>query len=103
MPIGQAAGASQSHSAVDLVNMLSAGSHTPSGSVAGHEAVRAVQQAISDLPEDCRQAVQLRLLEGKSLDEVASAMDRSPRAVQGLVDRARKKMRAALGRLSLYQ
>jgi RNA polymerase sigma-70 factor (ECF subfamily) len=93
----------QSRSVSDLVELLSAGSHTPSRSVAGHEAVQAVQNAIRDLPADYRQAVQLRLLDGMSLEDVATAMNRSPRSVQGLVDRAKKKMREALGRLSLYQ
>ncbi len=65
--------------------------------------MRAVQNTIAQLPEDYRHAVQLRLLEGRSLEEVAEAMDRTPRAVQGLIDRAKKKMRADLGRLSLYQ
>jgi RNA polymerase sigma-70 factor (ECF subfamily) len=71
--------------------------------VAGHEAVKAVRDAIRDLPEDYRQAVELRLLEGRSLEETAEAMNRSARAVQGLVDRAKRKMRAALVRLSLYE
>ena len=93
----------QGSSVADLVDLLSAGSHTPSGSAARHEAVAAVQHAINSLPEDYRQAVELRLLAGKSLEETANIMGRSPRAVQGLVDRARKKMRAELGRLSLYE
>ncbi len=62
----------QASSMADLVDMLSAGSHTPSRSAARHEAVAAVQQAIDHLPEDYRQAVQLRLLEGRTLEEVAS-------------------------------
>ena len=90
-------------SVTDLVEMLSAGSHTPSRSVARHEAVAAVQEAIDALPEDYRQAVELRLFSGKSLTETAAVMHRSPRAVQGLVEREKKKMRAALGRLSLYE
>lgn len=93
----------ESRALVDLVELLSAGGGTPSQSVARHEAVRAVQQAIEDLPDDYRQAVQLRLIEGKCLDEVAAVTGRSPRAVQGLVDRAKKKMRAGLGRLSIYE
>lgn len=68
----------------------------------GHEAVRAVLDAIDALPDDNQQAVQLRLLQGKSLQETAELMHRSPRAIQGLVDRAKRKMRAALGRLSNY-
>ena len=71
--------------------MLSVGSHTPSRSVAGHEAVRAVQNTIAQLPEDYRQAVQLRLLEGRSLEEVAEAMDRPPgRYKDKLTERKRK-------------
>ena len=92
-----------SRSLTDLVELLSAGGHSPSYSVMGHEAVQAVQQAIADLPEDYGKAVHLRLLEGKSLEETATALDCSPRAVQGLVDRAKKKMRAALGHLSNYK
>ena len=95
--------ATESRSVADLVDLLSAGSHTPSRSVAGHEAVRAIQKAIDELPEEYRTAVQLRLLECKSLEETAKLMNRGPRAVQGLIDRARKKMRAALGRLSMYE
>lgn len=93
--------ATASRSMAQLVELLSSGSHTPSRSVAGHEAVKAVQDAIAELPEDYRQAVELRLLEGRSLEEAAAAMDRSPRAVQGLVDRAKTKLRAALARVSL--
>ncbi len=87
----------------DVVELLSAGSHTASRSAIRHEAVQAVQNAIAELREEYRQAIELRLIEGKSLEEVAETMNRSPRAVQGLVDRAKKKLRAALGRLSRYQ
>jgi len=87
----------------DIVEMLSAGSHTASRSVIRREAVQAVQDAIVGLPDDYRQAMQLHLLEGKSLDEVAAIMNRSPRAVLGLTDRAKKKLVAVLGRFSKYQ
>jgi RNA polymerase sigma-70 factor (subfamily 1) len=90
-------------SLADLVAMLSAGSHTPSRSAARHVAVDAIRQVIQELPQDYRQAVELRLLCGRSLEDVALAMNRSPRAVQGLVDRAKKKMRNALGRLSRFE
>ena len=85
----------------DLVELLSAGSNSPSRSARRHEAVAAVRQAIDDLPDEYRTAVQLRYLDGLSLEEVAAQMQRSPRSVQGLLDRAREKMRAALDRLSL--
>jgi RNA polymerase sigma-70 factor (ECF subfamily) len=92
-----------SRSMVDLVELLSAESHTPSESVAGHEAVEAVQRAIDALPQDYQQAVRLYLLQGKSLSETAALMNRTPRAVKSMVDRAKKKMRAFLGRMSLYK
>ena len=87
----------------DLVELLSTGSNTPSRSAARHEAVAAIRHSLETLPQDYRQAVELRLLAGKSLQETATIMNRSDRAVQGLIDRAKKKMRAALGRLSLYE
>ena len=86
-----------------LVELLSAGSHRPSQSAIRHEAIDAVKRAIDGLPKRYRTAVQLRLIEGKSLDETAASMECSPRAVQGLVDRARSRLRTALGSLSKYQ
>ena len=92
----------QGSSVADLVEVLSAGSDTPSRSVARREGIRAVQVAMAGLPDDYRQAVRLRYLEGKSISEVAGEMHRSPGAVRGLIGRAKEKMRAALGRSSLY-
>lgn len=86
----------QEDSIVDVIELLSAGSHTPSRSVVRHEAIAAVRASVEALPPDYRSAVELRFLQGKSLDETAAILGRSPRAVQGLVDRAKKKMRAAL-------
>jgi RNA polymerase sigma-70 factor (ECF subfamily) len=92
-----------SQSVADLIELITAGSHSPSRSAMGHEAVAAVTKAIEELPDDYRQAVELRLLDGMSLEETAAIMDRSPRAVQGLVDRAKNKLRAVLGTLSNYK
>ncbi len=90
-------------SIADVVELLSAGSHTPSRSVARHEAIAAVRESIEALPSDYRRAVELRLLQGKSLDETGALLGRSPRAVQGLVDREKKTMHADLARLSSYR
>jgi RNA polymerase sigma-70 factor (ECF subfamily) len=92
----------EASSVADLVEMLSAGDCTASQLVAGREAVRAVQVAMAGLSDDYRQAIRLRYLEGKSLAETAELMDRTPGAVRGLLDRAKDKMREALGRASLY-
>jgi RNA polymerase sigma-70 factor (ECF subfamily) len=87
----------------DLVELLSAGSHTASRSAMRHEAVEAVRVAITELPEDYLQAVQLCLIKGMTVKETAQIMERSPQSVQGLIDRAKRKLRATLGRLSRYQ
>jgi DNA-directed RNA polymerase specialized sigma24 family protein len=71
--------------------MLPATSHAASRSVARHEAVQAIQDAVDQLPDHFHQAVWSHLLEGTQLDEDAAIVNRSPRAVQGLVDRAQQK------------
>ena len=87
----------------DFLESLVPDSHTPSSSVARHELVAAVRECLDILPDDYRRAVELYFYMGKSLRETSTMMQRSPRAVQGLLDRAKKKMRNALGSLSLYQ
>jgi RNA polymerase sigma-70 factor (ECF subfamily) len=78
-------------------------SGTPSQSVARREAVQAVQVAIASLPEDYQQAVRLRYFDGKSVEQAADAMGRTPGAIRGMIDRAKGKLRAAIGRLSVYK
>ena len=96
-------GVGNDSSMVGLLEALVADSHTPSSSVARHELVASIRERLDVLPADYRQAVELYFLLGKSLKETSSTMQRSPRAVQGLLDRAKKKMRDALGSLSLYE
>ena len=73
--VGLTAGGSSS--VADLVDLLPGSGRTPSGSAARHEAIQAVQVGIAGLSEDQRDAVRLQLLEGKSLQETATAMDRA--------------------------
>ena len=75
---------------------------TPSQCVARREAVCAMQVALASLSDDHRQAIRLRYLDGRSIEETACIMDRSEDAVRGLCHRAKKKLRAALGRASQY-
>jgi RNA polymerase sigma-70 factor (ECF subfamily) len=92
----------QGSSVVGLLDFVSDGGDSPSRAIVRREARKAVQVAVASLPDDYREAMRLRYLEGKSLDEAAGAMNRSPAAVHGLIDRAKKALRASLGRLSLY-
>jgi DNA-directed RNA polymerase specialized sigma24 family protein len=64
--------------------------------------MQALQVQIACLPAEYQQAVQLKFLQGDSLDETAQAMNRSPAAVRGLLDRAKQRLRGALGRSSRW-
>ena len=86
----------------DLIEMLAGRGHTPSKSLARREAIQAINVALAGLPDDHREAIQLRYFEYHSLEETAEIMGRTTGAVRGLLDRAKKKMREALERASLY-
>lgn len=96
--------AGERHGSMDeFLESLVPDSHTPSSSAARHELVASVRECLDVLPEDYRQAVELYFFKGNSLKETSDSMQRSPRAVQGLLDRAKKKMRDVLGSFSLYE
>ena len=96
------AGGDQQSRVVDMADWAATDSKTPSRAAARREAVTAMQVALASLPEAHRQAIRLRYLEGRSLEEVAAMMGCTPDAVRGLCHRAKKKLRDALGRASLY-
>jgi RNA polymerase sigma-70 factor (ECF subfamily) len=56
--------------------------------------------ALAELPDDYREVIVLRELEGKSVSEVAEAMERTPNAIQKLWARAVVQLRGRLQRLS---
>lgn len=92
----------QHSSYVDLLEMLSTDRRSPSQSVAAHEAIQAVQIAVAGLPLEQREAIRLRYLEGKSLDETASAMQRTQNAIRGLLHRAKQSLKEMLGNSSQW-
>jgi RNA polymerase sigma-70 factor (ECF subfamily) len=55
-----------------------------------------ISEALSALPEDQRKAIVLRHLQEMSLDDMSSAMDRTPAAVAGLLRRGLKSLREGL-------
>jgi len=61
-----------------------------------------VQVGIAGLPDDQREAIWLHHLSGKSIEETAAAMDRTPASVRGLLQRARQALRDALVRSTLW-
>ena len=91
-----------SSAALELVDLLTADVSSPSRIVARREASQALAIAMAELPDDYRQVIQLRYLDGRSLDETAAAMDRTNSAVRALIDRAKKRLRDRLVDLSVY-
>jgi RNA polymerase sigma-70 factor (ECF subfamily) len=87
----------QQSSYIDLLELISSDGRTPSQSVANQEAIQAMQIAVAGLPNEQREAIRLRYLEGKSLDETASAMRRTQNAIRGLLHRAKQALREMLG------
>ena len=86
----------------ELVELLSGREHQPDKSVARREAIHAVQVGIAALPDDQREAIRLHVLEGKSLEETAAALNRTPGAVRALAYRAKLQLREAMGSASMW-
>lgn len=86
----------------DILELLSGREETPSRIVARGEASVALQLALRSLPDDQQRAFQLRYSEGRSIDETARAMSKTPGAIRGLLERSKQNMREILGRMSLY-
>lgn len=89
-------------SLVGLLELLEVHERTPSRSVAGREAIRAVQVAMAGLKAEYREALRLRYVEGLRVAETAQRMGRTDRAVHMLCHRALQSLREALGRSSQY-
>jgi RNA polymerase sigma-70 factor (ECF subfamily) len=99
---GPVAGADNSAHAGPGVDQLAGAETSPSRRAGRREVARHLQAALSTLPDDQRDVLHRRYLLGESLDEIARATGRTTDAVRGLCFRARKKLRGAMGRSSLY-
>lgn len=86
----------------DLLAELSADSMTASRLVAREEAVDAMQVALAALPDDQREAVQLHCFERLTLEETATAMQRTTGSVRGLIQRAKQQLREQMQRSSMW-
>jgi RNA polymerase sigma-70 factor (ECF subfamily) len=81
----------------DLLDLLSASSTTPSGRAAKEEQVGLLKSAIRALPASYRSVVQMFDLEGRPVQQIASALQRSEGAVYMLRARAHDRLREILG------
>lgn len=85
-----------------LFDVLTSGGGTPSRIVRQDEAHSRLRQALTCLPSDYARTVQLYDLDGKPVDEVARALNRSTGAVFMLRQRAHDRLRALLGNSSNF-
>jgi RNA polymerase sigma-70 factor, ECF subfamily len=85
-----------------LLDWIASDEKSPSSVIARGEALHALQVALAALEQDQREAIRLRLLEGKSLEETAAALGRTPDAVRGLIHRGKQELSEAMGRPSQW-
>jgi RNA polymerase sigma-70 factor (ECF subfamily) len=82
---------------VSITWMQPVGRETPpSQRIVRAEAALNLARAIDELPDAQRTAVRMRHLEGRGIQEIADAMDKTPTAVAGLVRRGLEALRQKL-------
>jgi RNA polymerase sigma-70 factor (ECF subfamily) len=75
---------------------LDANFSTPSQKAMRGEQADRLEQALATLPDDQREAVRLRHLEGRALADIAVQLGRTPAAAAGLIKRGMKTLRRRL-------
>jgi RNA polymerase sigma-70 factor (ECF subfamily) len=87
-------------STMRLETFLVQASESPSGHAVRNEDEILLANALAELPDDYREILVLRHIEGLPFEEVAKRMDRSAGAVRMLWLRALKKLRETMGSAS---
>lgn len=95
--ISQHAG-DRTSSLVDLFVRVASPERTPSSQVAMLEATSAMQIALAELPEETRQAIWLRFIEGHPAETVATMMNKSSASVRAIVFRGLRQLHERLRR-----
>jgi RNA polymerase sigma-70 factor (ECF subfamily) len=83
-------------SSARLEAFLAADQSSPSARAQRNEQLLRLSRALAELPDDQRQAVILRHLEGRPLAEISAEMERTPAAVAGLLHRGLARLRSLL-------
>jgi RNA polymerase sigma-70 factor (ECF subfamily) len=86
-------------SSARLEAWLAAEQSSPSQQVARNEQLLLLAEALADLPEAQRDAVELHYWQGRSLAEIGQELGRTPAAVAGLLHRGLKQLRGRLQQL----
>jgi RNA polymerase sigma-70 factor (ECF subfamily) len=96
------ASAGDDSSVAAVVERIAADCTTPGRRVQRSESIRRMRAAIASLPDDQREVVERYYMQGQSYEQIAEAVGRSKDAIRGVCYRARKNLRAMMGRSSLY-
>jgi len=96
------AGAVGADSYWELLDQLRGNSGTPSRVVRREEALGALIGCIDGLSDDHRRVIQLRFLDGLSVEEVAARLGKSKAAVVALTRRALEALRVSMDRLGEF-
>lgn len=99
---GNRVGQTSEESFVALAEVLAQTSMTPSRHMARAEAASVLSSTLERLPPDYRTVITLYDLQGRSVQEVAHEMKRSPGAVHMMRARAHDRMRELLGAESQF-
>jgi len=97
-----AAGAGVDESVVLLLDLMAGAEKSPSRCAAGAEAEKAIRAALDLLPIDYQQAVVLVYLQGLTVEEAATRMNRTDRAIHNLCHKAKSQLREILGTRSRF-
>ncbi len=92
----------RSASFLDLLDHAASPQLTPSRENATKEAVGAIRIVLSSLPDDRRQAITMHYIDGKPAAEIANAMQKTAKAVEGLLYHGLRQMRKRLGHEGKY-
>ena len=86
----------------DLLDQLYADSGTPSRVVRREEVLRALSACVTDLSEPHRHVIQMRFLDGLSVDDVATRLGKSKAAIVALTKRALEALRKSMDQLGEF-